>query len=77
MMFVVCLDQVFGLKVDMPDFGFDNIVADTISGLPSTPSNKTKPCTRKAQCRANKLFAIFREENYANCFPLSLLIVKI
>ena len=49
--------------------GFDNIVADTLSRLPSTPSNKNEPCTRKAQCLANYLFAIFREENNDNPPP--------
>ena len=29
--------------------GFDNIVADTLSILPSTPSDKYKTCTRKYQ----------------------------
>ena len=43
--------------------GVDNIVADTLSILLSTPSNKYESCTRKAQCCANKLFAIGREEN--------------
>ena len=36
--------------------GVDNIVADKLSRLPSTPIEKYEPCTRKAQCRANKLF---------------------
>ena len=40
--------------------GVDNIVADTISRLPYTPSDKNNPCTRKAQCHANELFAIGR-----------------
>ena len=43
-------------------FGVDNIVADTLSILPSTQSNKNETCTRKAQCRANELFTIGREE---------------
>ena len=56
--------------------GVDNIVTDTLSILPSTPINNNEPCTRKAQCCANKLFAIGREENNDNCFPLNLLIVQ-
>ena len=43
--------------------GFDKIVSDTLSRLLSTPINKSKPCTIKAQCRANKLFTIDRKEN--------------
>ena len=56
--------------------GFDNIVADTLIRLPSTPNNKYKSCTRKAQCRANKLFETDRVENNEDCFPLNLLIVQ-
>ena len=52
----------------------DNIVSDTISRLPSTPSNNDEPCTSKAQCRANELFAIGREEKNDNCFPLNLFV---
>ena len=55
--------------------GVDNIVADTLSRLPFMPRNKNEPFTRKAQCRANELFAIDREENNEDCFPLNLLIV--
>ena len=44
--------------------------------MPSTPSNKNEPCTRKDQCRANELFAIGGEEKIDNCFPLNLLIVQ-
>ena len=54
----------------------DNIVADTLIRFPSTPSDNNETCTRKAQCRADKLFAIGREENNDNCFPLKLLIVQ-
>ena len=43
--------------------GVDNIVPDTISRLPSTPSDKYKPCTGKAQCHADKLFATGKVEN--------------
>ena len=53
----------------------DNIVADTLSRLPYTPSNKNETCTRKAQCCANELFAIGREENN-DPPPLNLLIVQ-
>ena len=57
--------------------GVDNIVADTLSRLPSTPSDKYKPCTRKSQCRVNELFVIVRVENNKYCFPLNILIVQI
>ena len=40
--------------------GVDNILDDTLSIFPSTPSDKYKYCTRKAQCRANELFEIDR-----------------
>ena len=46
-----------------PIAGVDNIVSDTLNRLPYTPSDKNNPCTRKAQCCANELFAIGREEN--------------
>ena len=46
--------------------GVDNIVADTISRLPFMPSNKNETYTIKAQCHANELFTIFREENNDN-----------
>ena len=42
---------------------FDNIVADTLSRLPSKPVNKYEPSTSKAQCLTNKLFTIGGEEN--------------
>ena len=56
--------------------GVDNIVADTLIRLPSTPKDKYKPCTSKAQCCANKLFAIGRVENNEYCFLLNLLTVQ-
>ena len=56
--------------------GVDNIVSDTIIRLPSTPSDKYKTCTRKAQCRANELFSMNRVENHEYCFLLNILIVK-
>ena len=56
--------------------GVDNIVANTLSRLPSTPSDNNYPCTRKAQCRANYLFAIVREENNDNPPPLNLIIAQ-
>ena len=40
----------------------DNIVANMISRLLSTSSNKNEPCTRKAQFRVIKLFGIGRKE---------------
>ena len=42
----------FGPNIQHID-GVDNIVADTLSILTSTPSDKYNTCTRKAQCRAN------------------------
>ena len=42
------------------DIGIGNIVADMLIILPYIFSNNYKPCTRKAQCHANKLFAIGR-----------------
>ena len=56
-------------------YGVENIVSDTLSRLPSTPSDKYETCTRKAQCHANELFVIGRIENYEDYFPLNILIV--
>ena len=42
--------------------GVDNIIADTLSILTSTPRDKYDPCTRKSQCCANNLFSIGRIE---------------
>ena len=56
--------------------GVDNIVADTLSRFPSTPSYKNETCTSKAQCCTNELFTIGREENNDNCFPIKLLILQ-
>ena len=42
--------------------GVDNIVADMLSRLPYTPSDKNNPCTIKDQCCANELFAIDRKK---------------
>ena len=41
-----------------------------------TPRDKYDPCTGKAQCRANELFAIGRAENKEDRFPLNILIVQ-
>ena len=57
--------------------GVKNIVADTLSRLPYTPSNNYNPCTRKSQCCANELFAIYRLENNYYPPPLNLLILQI
>ena len=57
-------------------YGVDNIVADTLSRIPSTSINKSKPFTRKSQCHANYLFAIDKLENNKDCFPLNILIVQ-
>ena len=56
--------------------GFGNILADTISRFPSAPSDKYKSCTRKSQCRKNKLFALGRIEKKDDCFTINILIVK-
>ena len=56
--------------------GVDNILDDTLSRLPCTPSNKYDPWTRKDQCSANNVFAVGRVEKNENCFPLNLLIVQ-
>ena len=56
--------------------GVDNIVVETLSRLPSTPSDKYNPCTRKDQCCAADLFAIGRVENNEDCFPINILIVQ-
>ena len=48
--------------------GVDNIVSDTLSRLPYRPSDKYKPCTKKAQCCANELFTPVRVENNEDFF---------
>ena len=45
--------EEFGPTIQHID-GVDNIVTDTLSRLPSTPSDKNDSCTRKAQCRVNE-----------------------
>ena len=57
--------------------GVDNIIPETLSRLPSKTRNKYEPCTRKAQCHENELFAIGRVENNEYCFQLNILIVQI
>ena len=54
----------------------DNILADTLSRLLSTPSDTYKPCTGKAQCRSKKLFTIGRVKKNEDCFPLNHLILQ-
>ena len=55
----------------------ENIVADTLSRLPSTPSNKYNPCTRKVQYCTNESFTLGRIENNEDPPPrLNLLIFK-
>ena len=56
-------------------YGFDKIVADTLSRLLSMPSDKYETCTRKAQYHANNLFALGRVEK-RGFFSLNLLIVQ-
>ena len=67
--------EKFGPKIWHID-KVDNIVADALSRLPSTPINKYGNCTRKDQCHANELFAIGRVKNNECYFPLNLLIVQ-
>ena len=77
--------RVMVLILILKDFGpniqhisaVDNRVADTISRLLSTPSNKYNPCTRKAQYCANKSFVLGRIENNEDHPPLNLLILQI
>ena len=57
-------------------YGVDKLVSDTLSILPSKPSDKYEHCTRKAKYRVNTLFTIGRVENNGDCFPLNILIVK-
>ena len=54
-------------------YGVDNIVADTLSRFPSTLIDKYESITRKAQCRADEIFAISGAENNGECFPLNIL----
>ena len=56
--------------------GVDKIIADTLSRFPSTPNDNNYPCKRKAQCRANRLFVIGREESNYICHTPNLLIEK-
>ena len=58
-------------------YGVDNILSDTLSILPSTPSDKYNLCISEDQCRANELFAHGRIENNKNSSLLILLIVNI
>ena len=55
---------------------FDNIVAYTLSILPSSPSDKYQPCIRKGQYCVNQIFTLGRIENKKYCFPLNLLILQ-
>ena len=57
--------------------GFDNIVTDMLSRLSSTKFDKYKLITSKDHCHANKLSAIWGEENNKGCLPLNLLNVQI
>ena len=57
--------------------GVENIVAGTLSRLPSTSVDKYKPNTTKSQCRKNELFSIGRVENNEDCFPQNLFNVQI
>ena len=71
-------------RLNLKDFGpniqhiavVDNIVADKLSRLSSTHSNKYDTCTRKAHSRANESFALGRIENNEDYLSLNLLIVQ-
>ena len=67
--------EEFGPNIQHID-GVENMVADTLSRFPSTPSNKYETCTRKYQFRMNELFVIGRVENNKDFFPLNILIVQ-
>ena len=56
--------------------GVENIVADKLSVFTSTSVDNYETSTSKAQCRANELFGIGREENNEYCFLLNILNVK-
>ena len=56
--------------------GVKNIVADTLSRLLCTPSNKYDPCTRMDQCREENLFTIGRVENNEYTPPVNILILQ-
>ena len=53
------------------------MVDDTHSRLPSASLDYYQPSMVKAQCCANELFTIGREENNEDCLPLKLLNVQI
>ena len=71
-------------RLTLGDFGpniqhisiVENIVADALSRLLSTPINKYKSCKRQDQCCANELFTIGRVETNEDIFPLNLLILQ-
>ena len=67
--------EEFGPNIQHIDV-VDNIVADKLSRLPSTHSNKYNTCTRKAHSRANESFTLGRIENNENYLLLNLLIVQ-
>ena len=66
----------FANSIQLVD-GVENIVADTLSRFPSTLIDKYESITRKAQCRADEIFAISGAENNGDFFPLNLLNEKI
>ena len=67
--------EEFGPNITHID-GFYNIVADTLSILPSTSVDKYEPITRKAQCCANESFTISTAENNEYLFALNILNVQ-
>ena len=52
--------------------GVDNMVANTLSRFPSTPIGNYEPSTLKSQCCANELFALSRDKNNEDGFPLTV-----
>ena len=56
--------------------GVDNIESDTLRRFPSVSIDKYNTSTMKYQCQTKKLFAIGREENIEDCFPLNILNVQ-
>ena len=67
--------EEFGPNIQHID-GVGNIVVDTLSRFPSTPSENYELSKSKSQCRVNKLFTIGRVENNEYCFMLKLLILQ-
>ena len=77
--------QVMRWKLAIEQFGtkiqhvaeVENIVSDMLSRLPSTSVKNYEPSTFKAQCHANELLSIGREENNEDFPLLNILNVQI